>query len=158
MDPDSSNPDPDPAIWSNPDPDPDPRTQMNPDPTGSGSKNHKLKFILHKKKFFFQFLTKILKIDAEQEDVSANFKNFETFCWKFMRFFVKINDFYPNFISLDPDPYSNPDPDPRTANESGSGSTSLHKSATFSSGVNSRSVCRRPGQAFPEAKSVLFFG
>ena len=47
---------------------------------GSRSKNHKLKFIRHQKNFFFQFLTKILKIDAEQEDVGANFKNFETFC------------------------------------------------------------------------------
>ena len=32
--------------------------------------------------FFFQILTKILKIEAEQEDVGANLKNFVTFCWK----------------------------------------------------------------------------
>ena len=32
--------------------------------------------------FYFQFLTKILKIDAEQEDVGSNFKNYVAFCWK----------------------------------------------------------------------------
>ena len=39
-----------------------------------------IEIYMSSKHFFFQFLTKILKIDAEQEDVGANFKNFETFC------------------------------------------------------------------------------
>ena len=46
-----------------------------------------------KKIFFFQFLTKILKIDAEQEGVGANLKNFVTFCWKFMHFLLKSTIF-----------------------------------------------------------------
>ena len=62
--------------------------------------------------FSLQFLTLILKICTEQEDVCANLKSYAIVGQEILHFFVRIDDIYPHFIPMDPRIQMNPDPHP----------------------------------------------